>query len=1471
MYNLITRKKAYIILLLFLSLLINSSIISGAVSKGVLQHAVSVVASGGAYNLKTIARCKAIVFIHINDVNKLRISNGISNREYQTCQKFFHDTNDMLLKRSSTSRIDVNMPRNKGSFNPGTDTDAIATVKRSGDRITLKDIKKVYKNHQKLVRDYCKLGGYEPPSGKYDIDTDIMPDPKCTSSRNHTKIATWINDNGGCAYVNQESVIVEIKLGKGQKVTVSESATYMQEMRDLVKKHIKKAGLSKTPAEAQLNNSRAAKYLKRTYKLNKNLHTHNLSSTSRLDIKGLDEAIETIDIAGRGPATRVGAIKISNLHKQALQKASGRYIETMTDIAIVNGSKSGIARSAGKNIAKELTSMTASESNIMIQQMERKLGHEFTTKVVQDAKKIRMLNKNVESSGAKWMRRFGHAMMIYDGLHKVYDVYHAKDEYKPQKALEAGGSFALGTAGAWAGGAAGAAFGTLICPGPGTVVGGIFGLAWGMKGYMEGAVWGHKGGNWMATKLGVNQNAGQADINSSVNILFKGLLLKGIPRDKAEKAAKLFNSGKLKQFKKYMKGIRKNYITKTTVSEIMDKENFNNAEKIKFLNCLCNGCGSIGGYYDPGFKGAYYGPCRCAGALNSFKGPLRMDKKRFYACINNIIRARYEKNQKIFREMEKQDKAVYQKMLEMARRENARSVRKEVREVRQLMQKDETLIEAVKLFNAIKELLYKKDRSKLGSILAQKLSQKANLKVPYGKLREAVDLAELSVETRDGNLKNDPTISHLNRMYKSWSKARKELFPKIHKNINKGKIRTAKTMLKNLNANMGMNHKYPYATKDPRYIALNDNLKRMQKKYNQDYNESMKKIGIYKKEKHLKPAIKLTETLLNNWQHHPQITGDMQRSIISLKKLLALAINHDKRGDLASSKYKDYKEAIRQYKASLYHNNDSRVQRKLDEAIKKLERSKKANQSDKRNNEKTSVNNKNSKSNKTTQSSSRKRTSAPYNVGTNSTYSPNNKGDVFKSGYWKLVEVKGNTGRECDPKERYNSYYRDTISGKEGAIKITNMIRKGNKVYYSARGTWKRPPSKMYPGSIIKIPLTIKKLYEDASRYYSSMTIYVDKWDMKCGGTGGGGKFGSLRIDHKSPKFISKVIKWEVKKPSNAEKAGKKLTIRVCYSGGSICGDRGWKYYYKWLPKGLIDNTSPILNTSGIDGIVDIQKKNKIATEKQSVLKKEREEAQETTELEMISANGVVGNTLQTITIPLDRGKSKIIKIHITEGSELSAQSNGKKDGARIGEVEFYTNQQKIIPYKVESDSSFGNGYSINQIIDGNREYKYMTSGSKGWASSTKKNRDSWITFYFNNEVDIQKVVITTAPDRPYRLHSFSIIKYKKKTKGIGGISSTHSPWTGTYKYYFPKRGVTINITLNVQGNHIKGKYFTTGATNQSENISTSIIGVVNGRTAKIYPPKTDKSKSLHLNLAQDNKSISFIIDGQRVILNRTR
>ena len=146
--------------------------------------------------------------------------------------------------------------------------------------------------------------------------------------------------------------------------------------------------------------------------------------------------------------------------------------------------------------------------------------------------------------------------------------------------------------------------------------------------------------------------------------------------------------------------------------------------------------------------------------------------------------------------------------------------------------------------------------------------------------------------------------------------------------------------------------------------------------------------------------------------------------------------------------------------------------------------------------------------------------------------------------------------------------------------------------------------------------------------------------------------------------------------------------------------------------------------------------------------------------MEILSASGVVGNTLKLITVILEPGNSKLIKMHITEGSELTYQTDGKQDGARIGEVEFYANGRKVTPNRVEADSTFGAGYSIDQIMDGDREYRYMTSGAKGWASADKQ-REAWITFYFDREVDITKAIISTAPTRPYRLYSFSLIKYK--------------------------------------------------------------------------------------------------------------
>jgi len=829
MFKFGSRLKTQMSLIAVLLLLLLIPVeVKGTPSEGFVKHAVEVINSGGGYTEKVVRHAQGVVTAHINDVNNLKLSGKISNRQYQVCQRLFYGNNKQSLCRSSTSRIKIDVPEHPGEFNPGTDTDAIATVKNKGDRIKLDDVKEGYKNHQVEIRKTCQELGYEPPEGWMDVETDIMPDPECTSPRDHAKIAKWINDNGGCAYSSQDAVRAEIKLSKGENPNMTEAAAYQAEMREQINKQFELSKKAVNPIESQQHNFKSAKYIKRYAKLNESMRSQHLNTPHRTDITGVDAAVNEIDLAGRGGQTSLAAAKVRGLMKHASQKACRQYIETNIEIAKVHGPRSGIGRAAGRNIALELNNLPPSEANVMINQMENQLEHEFTTKTVQDTKRVRKLNQTAESTGAKFLRRVGYVMIFKDGVERVQKVYSAKDEDKPQLALEEGCAFLYGmtgaTAGAGAAAVAGAAIGTIICPGAGTAVGTIFGFFWGIKGYMEGSAVGHKVGNLNAKLFGVDQSAGHARTLNAVKSLYDKLISKGIPKVEAEKAAELLYYGNLRGLQKHMKNLREKYVT--NISEAMDKLNFSNAEKLRLYKCLCNGCGSIGGYFDPGFKGGYgYGPCRCAGTYNTWKSPLRADKKRFKACVDEILHSRYTKSQANFNEMHKENEAAYKQMLELVRRENAKSVRNELQEVGQLMQKDETLEKAAKLFNDIKELLLEQARNKSGSDLGLKLSQKANLKVVTGELDKAVKLAELADEVRDSDPETSTTVAHLKRMRDSWSKARSELFPEIIKKIDAGNLAAARTMIRDLDVNMGMNHKYPYAYKDPKYLALKKKFK----------------------------------------------------------------------------------------------------------------------------------------------------------------------------------------------------------------------------------------------------------------------------------------------------------------------------------------------------------------------------------------------------------------------------------------------------------------------------------------------------------------------------------------------------------------------------------------------------------------------------------------------------------------------
>ena len=145
--------------------------------------------------------------------------------------------------------------------------------------------------------------------------------------------------------------------------------------------------------------------------------------------------------------------------------------------------------------------------------------------------------------------------------------------------------------------------------------------------------------------------------------------------------------------------------------------------------------------------------------------------------------------------------------------------------------------------------------------------------------------------------------------------------------------------------------------------------------------------------------------------------------------------------------------------------------------------------------------------------------------------------------------------------------------------------------------------------------------------------------------------------------------------------------------------------------------------------------------------------------MKVIAAAGVSGNTLRVITLSLDSGLSKIVQLVVTEASEKTAR--GGTDSARVGEVTFYAKGRKITPVRVVSDSNAGHGYSAKQAADGIEEFSYRELGAKGWASAPlRKRQTAWLMFHFSRPVDITRVVVVTAPTRPYRLYSFQVRKY---------------------------------------------------------------------------------------------------------------
>jgi len=382
----------------------------------------------------------------------------------------------------------------------------------------------------------------------------------------------------------------------------------------------------------------------------------------------------------------------------------------------------------------------------------------------------------------------------------------------------------------------------------------------------------------------------------------------------------------------------------------------NISDTTRLFHCLCRSSGgSMGGYYSPG-KG---GPCLADGVLSSWQAGMSSSKKIILSCLNQIDYDNYQKSLKIFEEMHRENKdierqrkeferkyqlqleAKYPKFLQKIQKENAESVQEQLQEVKQLIQKDETLEKGVQLFLSIKPLLYSKDEQVIQKIVQPRLSAKANKNTEEGNLKNTIKNLKLKDKVSGFPDNSWRDIKQAEYWLKSWAEAKKEIFPKIQGYLQTNQLEEVKKILRDklhwqMHSHFGsQNNHYPPAFKDKDYLALMESYNKKINTRQKDIEDTFSKSQKYLESSDPKAGIKLLNTLLHKWQHTKY---DAKRILKRRANPFAANVVNAKIADGQGDIYKGRKElnsAIRSYSQSVRIQKDTKVQRKLDDLLKR--------------------------------------------------------------------------------------------------------------------------------------------------------------------------------------------------------------------------------------------------------------------------------------------------------------------------------------------------------------------------------------------------------------------------------------------------------------------------------------------------------------------------------------------------------
>ncbi len=345
-----------------------------------------------------------------------------------------------------------------------------------------------------------------------------------------------------------------------------------------------------------------------------------------------------------------------------------------------------------------------------------------------------------------------------------------------------------------------------------------------------------------------------------------------------------------------------------------------------YFNCLCENCGgSLGGFYNPDFKGPGHGPCQCNGPLNIWKTPMSASGKSERECFNKISKMNYEKN-----------KVIFDKWHKAAIKANAKSVAKEVKKIKKLIRTqrknwEEETLEAAGLFNAVKALILPGDKAYMRSIITPRLINLAHNKMLRGNIDDAVKKLEIARTIGGKEKKIEADMAR----YKTWKKPWKELvsktLPEISKDAEQGKVVTAQKKLDRVYYKMSTQggNLLPPVNSHPEILAVQNKINKKSAMMDKYIGEILREITEYENGSDPKSALKLIDDFPGDWEKGK---NDITRQRPEIVRKIRKAAEFAGQGD-NFRKNKQYFKAIGKYRASLDLQKDKSVRQKLDELI----------------------------------------------------------------------------------------------------------------------------------------------------------------------------------------------------------------------------------------------------------------------------------------------------------------------------------------------------------------------------------------------------------------------------------------------------------------------------------------------------------------------------------------------------------